>query len=336
MRSASRMLAGLLLVSLVACAGPRPPEWALGHSERYPSEAYLTGVGVAAERARAEDRARAEIAKIFQVQILIRETSSESQWLSRIGNLATDEYRQSVQAELTATTDKVLEGVRIAEIWQDEKTGEYYALAVLDRLRAARALRGELDDIDQTVAGQVRQAEAEPSVLRRLGHYLQALTALQRRGSLAADLRVVDPAGWVAESPYRPAEISGRADREAAAIRIGVELSDDRQGIVEGALTRALAGLGMQLAPAAERDLLVRGSVDVERYSAGEPWQWAVASAQIEFITAGGVVLDALRTSVKEGSQIATRAETLARERLGERLAALVLERLGSLGAARK
>jgi hypothetical protein len=226
--------------------------------------------------------------------------------------------------------------VRIAETWQDRKTGEYYALAVLDRLRAARALREELDEIDQTVTRQVRLAESEPLVLRRLGRYLQALVSLERRGGIAADLRVVDPAGWVAEPPYRLAEINDRADREAAAIRIGVELTDDRQGIVEGSLIRALAGLGMQLAPVAERDLLVRGSVDVESFAASEPWQWAVASAQVEFVTADGTVLDAMRTSVKEGSQIAARADTLAREHLGERLAVLVLERLGSLGAAKK
>jgi hypothetical protein len=92
----------------------------------------------------------------------------------------------------------------------------------------------------------------------------------------------------------------------------------------------------MQLAPVAERDLLVRGSVDVESFAASEPWQWAVASAQVEFVTSDGTVLDAMRTSVKEGSQIAARADTLAREHLGERLAVLVLERLGSLGAAKK
>lgn len=333
---APRMLVGLLLVLLVACVGTRPPEWAMGPSGGYPSEVYLTGVGVAAERARAEDRARAEIAKILQVQIQSRDASTESQWLSRIGDMASGEYRQSVQAELITTTNKVLEGVRIAETWQDRKTDEYYALAVLDRLRAGRALREELDDIDQTVTGHVRLAETEPSVLRRLGRYLQALAALERRGGIAADLRIVDPSGWVAEPPYRLAEINERADREAAAIRIGVELTDDRQGIVEGALTRALVGLGMQLAPAAERDLLVRGSVDVESFAASEPWMWAIASAQVEFVTADGTVLDALRTSVKEGSQIAPRADTLAREHLGERLAVLVLERLGSLGAAKK
>ena len=74
--------------------------------------------------------------------------------------------------------------------------------------------------------------------------------------------------------------------------------------------------------------------VDVERFTAGEPWQWSIASAQVEFVEADGTLLDALRTSVKEGSQVASRSETLALEHLGEKLAALVLARLGSPGGA--
>jgi len=331
MRGASRILAGLLLVQLFACT-PRPPEWTDGNSEKYPAAAYLVGVGAAPERAVAEDRARAEVAKIFQVQIHSREANIESEWLSRAGEQVAGEYRQSVEAELTATTDKVLAGVQIAEVWRDEKGGGYQALAILDRLRAARGLRSELDDIDLEVREQVRQAEAKPAGLRRLGHYLQALSTLERRRGIAADLRVVDPAGWVAEPPYAAGEIGGRIDREAASVRIGVELEGDRQGIVAGALVRALAGLGMHLAPAAERDLLVRGTVDMEQFSTGEPWQWSIASAQVEFVEADGTLLDTLRASVKEGSQVAMRSETLAREHLGEKLAALVLARIGSLG----
>ena len=68
-----------------------------------------------------------------------------------------------------------------------------------------------------------------------------ALSTLERRRGIAADLRVVDPAGWVAEPPYAAGEIGGRIDREAASVRIGVELEGDRQGIVAGALVRALA-----------------------------------------------------------------------------------------------
>ena len=54
-------------------------------------------------------------------------------------------------------------------------------------------------------------------------------------------------------------DIAERADSAAAGIRIGIELEGDRQGIVNGALVRALAGIGMQLAPSLERNLLVKG-----------------------------------------------------------------------------
>jgi RNase H-fold protein (predicted Holliday junction resolvase) len=335
MRSLIKILTILLMLLLFACAGPRAPEWTLGKSVLYPSEAYLLGVGFGRDRAHAEDRARSEIAKTFQVQIQSRESIVESHWVSQVGEPATTEYSQSVQAELTAITDKVLEGVRIAEIWQDEETGEHYALAVLDRLRTSRALRGELDEIDQAVAAKVRQAEAAGTPLRQLGYYLQALKSLERRRGIAADLRVTDPGGWVLEAPYSLADIAERTDKAAAGIRIGIDLEGDRQGIVNGALVRALTGIGMALAPSLERDLLVKGAVNVELYRTEEPWQWSVASAQVQFVEEDGTVLDALRTSVKEGSRIAARSETIARERLGEKLAALLVARIGSLGAAK-
>lgn len=325
----ARTILILLFLLLAACAG-RPPVWIGGESEKYPAAVYLTGVGSDADRGRAEDRARAEIAKIFRVEILARDSSGESHWLARAGSVAEEEYRQQVQAELTATTDKVLAGVRIAEVWQEKKTEKYYALAVLDRLRAAQALRYEIDEIDREAASLVRQAEVQTSPLRRLGRYLAALRALDGRRGLAADLRIVDPSGLVPEPPFAPAEIAARVDRSAADIRIGVEFAQDRDGIVRGSLVRALAGLGLQLAPPLEQDLLVRGDVSIERYVAA-PWHWAVASAQVEFVAADGSVLEALRTSAREGSQIESRAETVARERLGEKLAVLLVERLGTL-----
>jgi hypothetical protein len=68
----------------------------------------------------------------------------------------------------------------------------------------------------------------------------------------------------------------------------------------------------MQLAYAAGRYLLVRGSMDVESFAASEPWKWAIASAQVALVTVDGTVLYALRTSPKEGSQMDTRADTLS------------------------
>ncbi len=321
-------IALLSLVVLAACA-PKVPEWTRGTSTSaaHPAEHYLTGVGIDRERGRAEDRARAEIAKIFQVSILARETSSEVERSFRAGAAVEGEYRQSVQAELTAVTDKVLQGVTIAEVWREPRSGEFYALTVLDRRQAARSLRTELNELDERAMEQVLAAEKSPSPFRRIGLYLQALQALDKREGVAADLRIVG-GGTVLPPPYSRADVAGRLDRTAAALGVAVELENDRQRIVETSLIRALAGTGFRIVSVAEADLIVGGEVNVEAYRSQDPWHWTMADAQVRCGEKEGLILDALRASVREGSRHPERSETLAREKLGERLADLLLEQL--------
>jgi hypothetical protein len=69
----------------------------------------------------------------------------------------------------------------------------------------------------------------------------------------------------------------------------------------------------------------------VWQHHAAEPWQWSVSAAQVQFVAGDGTVMHALRASVREGSQIATRSETLARERLGRSMASV--DRSGNGGA---
>ena len=49
--------------------GATRPDWVDGQSVQYPSSQYLTGVGYDADRKTAEDKARAEIAKIFVAKL---------------------------------------------------------------------------------------------------------------------------------------------------------------------------------------------------------------------------------------------------------------------------
>lgn len=325
----------LLLIVLAGCSGPQPPAWTLNPGDSYPPAAYLTGVGFDRGRIGAENQARAEIAKIFQVTIHALVSSSEAQSQSRVGALAVSGYSQDARSELTATTDKALSGVRIAEVWAHPETGEHYALAVLDRLAAARPLRGELNDIDLAVTEQVRLAEEATSPTRQLGHYLTALKALERRRVLAADLHILEPSGWVADPPHTAGTLAARADRAASQIRIGIELSGDHGDIVKGSLVRALAEVGMKLAPEFDRNLTIRGAVDTERYATDDSWQWSVASAQIDLLEGEGTLLDTLRSTVREGSRQPDRSDTVARENLGRKLAALLIATLGALDQGR-
>ncbi len=319
----------VLLFILVGCSAPKPPAWTLDPDARFPAAGYLTGVGSAAGRAAAEDQARSEIAKIFQVTIHAQLSSSEAQAQSAVGSLVSSDYNQSVRAELVATTDKALSGVRIAEVWSDPRSGDYYALAVLDRLVAARPLRSQLNDIDLSVADQMRRAENAASPARRLGYYLVILQDLQRRQTLAGDLSILELSGFVAEPPASEAAVAALADRTAGEIRLGVELEGDRGEIVKGSLVQALTAVGMRMAAAGETNLLVRGAVETEQYTTGDPWQWTVAAAQVDLLEgADGRLLDTLRTTVREGSRQTERSDVVARETLGKKLASLLVERI--------
>ncbi len=315
----------LLLFALSACTG-KPPGWVMGHDSRFPAESYLLGVGMDRDRNRAEDHARAEIAKTFEVRIDTRDRIMESEWHSRAGETVAGEYRQSVEADLTATTAKVLSGVEIREIWQNKETRDFYALALLDRRRSGMELRTRLNELDQELLSELRRAEGAPASVTRLAHYIRALEVLARRRGVAADLRVVDASGMVPEAPMGRSEIAARADQAAAGIRFGVDLQGDAGEIVRGAVIRALAGLGLKLAPPWEQNLTIRGSVTTEEYQAGDPWHWSVASAQVELVGKEERILDARRVSVREASQIPSRSLTLAREKLGVRLAELLVE----------
>jgi hypothetical protein len=328
------LIALLLVVFLAACAGPRQPDWTTGASREYPADAWLVGVGIDQDRGKAEDRARAEIAKTFQVQIRAVDHSSESHRLSRVGRMVDTEYRQEVSAELMAATDKRLAGVRIAEIWVDDRTGDCHALAVLDRQATARGLRGEIREIDERILDRMAAIEGVSSEARQLGGYLQVLTLLEQRRLLAADLRVVDPAGRIADPPYAAAEVAQRADRTASAIRIGFQIEEDSAQTVRGALVQALAAVGIYQSPAGQENLFLRGMITVENYVRGG-LNWSTASARLELVDGSGTVFDSVHTAVREGSQVDGRAESLARQQLGERLAPMIVERLGRMGEGR-
>ena len=61
----------LILTTLMSCAGtPERPEWINGNSQKYESSRYLIGRGQSDIQAVARDRARADLAKTFQVGVL--------------------------------------------------------------------------------------------------------------------------------------------------------------------------------------------------------------------------------------------------------------------------
>lgn len=316
---------------MVAGCAPSRPDWLQGKSSLYPSDAYLTGTGFDKSREKAEDRARNELAKVFRVRVQSRTSIEESALLTRIGAVEREEYSQSAASRVETSTDKVLKGARIAEIWEDADKKQIYALAVLDRLPATRNLRAELEDIDRLVAHQVKMAESTDNPVKQLAHYLKGIDIIANRADVAGDLQIVDPAGWANKAPVTRADLIERAENTARSIKIYIDLEDDDEGIVDGALVRALNEVGMRVVADGDQNLTLRGRVALDEYQANSPLNWVVASAQVDFIAADDSRFDSARVSIRESSQIRSRAVTMAYEKAGDTLASYLVERIRRL-----
>lgn len=331
MRKLTVVLIGIFLLLATGCA-PKAPDWIAGHSPDYPQDAWLIGVGSAEKRLDAEDRARAAIARIFSVSIQSTQTSSESVWLNRLTSGERSGYEQQASSTLTSTTNRVLSGVRIADVWE-KQPHEIYALAVLDRSRTAHPLRQELAEIDLSIRQDLTRAKKQTTAIERLASYLRALQRYERRRQLAADLAILVPSGYVAAAPIPAAELAGRAEKAAAAIRLSLQLEGDENGVVEGAMISALAKLGLVPRIKGKGDMQIDARIHLESYEGNGTLHWILATVETRFLLPDGQPLDALRSTVREGSQVESRARILALEKIGDALATAVVRKLFALGS---
>ncbi|OGI46921.1 MAG: hypothetical protein A2637_06275 [Candidatus Muproteobacteria bacterium RIFCSPHIGHO2_01_FULL_65_16] len=132
---------------IAACAGPTrlesdigvkgAPDW-VNKGTAYVNDKggrLFHGVGAAApmgdpslQRATADDRARAEVARIFSSYLDV--VSNDYQAAAKSGGAAASE--ESVSRQIKNFTQVNLAGARIIARWQDKKTGTVYAIAELD------------------------------------------------------------------------------------------------------------------------------------------------------------------------------------------------------------
>ncbi len=243
-RAGLPLLTAALAALLAGCAGipaEVPPAWvAGGEPEAYPQREYLLGSASASELDTARDRARAELARAFRVEIEAETRQDEMLELGSDGA----RLEQAVQRRVVTRAEGVLHGVEIAEAWHDPVAGRFHALAALHRGRAAAALREEISDLDAGTSAYLRQADEAKDALRALDAWSRALAAQRERGELQRALRVVAGRGV----PLRHDVSELRAERWAriGSIHIAATADGDHADEVAAMLGAALGETGFR------------------------------------------------------------------------------------------
>lgn len=270
----------ILLAALGGCAfRAAPPDWVSGAAAQYPSSEYLVGRGQAASAEEARDRARADLAKIFEAQVSAQ-SQDEQLFHSAKGYEARSVRRVAVRAE------RIVEGIEIARMWQAPADASHHALAVLPRLKAANVLRADIARLDEATARHAERARHEADLFLRIGATGQALAAQLERRELQKALRVLDAAG-IGEPPAWSVEAL-RAQSEALLrhVKLAPRVVRDTSGslgpILEG--TTAAAGFLAEAGESAE--YLLEASLALEPTGSLEGWYWQRGVLEIRLLEA--------------------------------------------------
>jgi len=202
------ILAFFTVMVLTACGSQavkdeaQSPAWLNGESSQYPRKQYLFGVGEADSMTSAKTRARAEIAKIFTVDIQVNASESSQYENLNLGQDAVATETLSVSQSIETHSQQRLQGIELPEVWQDKTTQRYYALAVLPRLKTASSLRNDINSLDQATESVLASARGSSSLFQKVRLSSDAISLQSQRRQLVDQLTVVAltgndvPAKW--------------------------------------------------------------------------------------------------------------------------------------------
>lgn len=272
------LTAGLLSVNIVLAVQPK---WITDSTLEFPSSMYLIGRGTGSSAEEAQDRARGDLATIFEVRIEVLNQNSTT--VAQSGN--GEQIDRLSSQQVSAKTDKVISGINIAEVWRDPVTQDVHALAVLPRAQASASLREELAKIDDGLNQQMQAANSADDLLLKIGSLSQALQASINREGYQAMLKVIDPSGRGVQAPVSQVTVQKQIDDTLKKVRIAPEIVEDTDtkefaSIIKG----GLAAAGFLASSSSQADLLLESKLTLTDIGRVDGWNWMRATVEVSLV----------------------------------------------------
>jgi hypothetical protein len=290
--------------------GKGKPGWVDGQNAEYSSTHYLTGVGQADTRSNAEDQAYAAVARIFKAEVAAQAKDWESYLVVENRGVSNAERRLTIDNVTKVSTDKVLENVRIADVWYDSDSRLHYALGVMNRAQAEASLMEKVVALDRAIDTDVAESRQATDKVAKVRALRRAGRNLVLREVYNTDLRVIRLSGQGTPSTYQVHELSGELEQFLASnLVLAVQVSGDHAEPVGRALAQGLIREGLHVTTNVEREaagspeLIVRGTVRLFPIEARDPnFKYVRWCSDFEVLEPGtGRVLGALANGGREG-----------------------------------
>jgi hypothetical protein len=296
----------LFITVLISACASHPvtdrPDWIDVGSKRYPAELYLSGQGSADTLDDAKDRARADLAKQFEVAIDEHGRQEQQYRKKQKGEESRESLQQSVSRQLITRTTRTVQGIEIADNWQDEATHKYYTLAVLSKQKARQQFTQQIDGLDQQTLQRLKQAEDEKDALRKTALIQQAIDIQQQRTAVQSALQVVDASGRGIPAKYSLGELLRTRDTLIGRIA----LAPATEGIMAQRLQPLLSGntatAGFKVAEAGQSDYDLVAEAKLEPPLKEKGWIWLRGTLQLTLRDSSGNEIGVKRWPLKAAS----------------------------------
>jgi hypothetical protein len=304
-----------LIVMLFACASTgkqsKRPDWVDGESRKYSDNSYLIGRGVSSNLDDAKDRARVDIAKVFEVALIeYGKDKQEYQQLTQDGESEVNSSQHVIRV-IRTQTKKVVEGVEIPEIWQDEQ-GQYYALAVLNRKQARKRLKDEIKRLDEATNIVMGRVIASSDRLAEIARLTQAMELQNERAVALSSLQIVNPSGKGVAVVWNVTKLERRLAEVMGAIFIYPQLLNEDHKPLLTILASAITEAGFKSTEINPWHYMLAVDLTLEEPTVQNGWTWIRGTLEIILRTGDGNVIGNKRWPIKASST----QETLVYERL--------------------
>lgn len=323
-----------VLLILSACASkPTVPDWIAGDSAKYRNEHYLTGRGQAATQEEAKDRARADIAKVFQVAVVV---SSEDIQSARSDGSGTTKFEEQTSRQISTRTDKIISGIQIAELWQDPKNGSHHVLTVLPRLQAATALRQQIGELDAATRNHIEKSRTENDLFMKIAAGTHALEVQQERDALQKNLQILDITGRGMEPLWSRAKLRADLGELLKRVSIAPRVAADSPAKLKEMVAGALAQNGFVLDTGDQPAFVVNASLNLTDLGLKDGWHWQRGNLEITLIETNGNRVRGTRqwtikgnAQNKEGSarRALDQADAILKQELGSAIIEMAIAR---------
>jgi len=296
------ILAAIVLFSGGCATQSSQPGWYAGDDAKYSKANYLLGRGQATTLEEAKNRARADLAQIFQVAIAV-DSEDVQKYKSNTTTLAGGQFSIESTQRITTRTEQIIRGIQIAETWQNPAGKDIAVLAVLPRLQAEESLKQQIKQLDDAVQSTIDQAKNNTDVLVRIAAASKAVTIQLEREGLQRALQVVDISGRGIASRYNGAKLKLDLDELLKHVRIAPKILAGSAPGLEEVVSGALTNAGFTIDTAAPVFLL-KASLKLTDLGIIDGWYWQRGNLEISVSeTATGRVRGAQRWPVKSSGR---------------------------------